>query len=331
MAARFHPTVGVLIFYAVLVTAGFLLVLAGPFGRTGFEAIDAQDEARRLAALARRTRLWVADHDGPLHVTWSPATGGYHGLVVLPQWERSMDDAGPEDHLAVRLILEESVLRNPEREPLPSATLFRLPASSDLVGPRNGRRMALAVDSRLDAETRSTVSVDTVQRPAGHAVATAVRRGWEAFAPPDGTAQPTAWEGRVFAVLTRLLRARICDHPADWSSCHDTVLTLGRGPRAGVYRITLKALGGGVPGAVPFELDVPRPGWELASGTLRALPGADLARSADLYVLPPRNQLETATPDEPGLVVAGYRPGDRVWTTRRWTIDFRTLLEGTEW
>lgn len=331
MAARFHPTVGVLVFYSVLVTAAFLLVLTRPSGRVGFDATDAREEAHRLTALARRTRLWVADYDGPLHVTWSPDGDGYRGLVVLPQWAESLADAKPEGHLEVRLVLEEGLFRNPARRPLTSATLFRRAASTDLVGPRDGRRMALAVDSELAPEARSTVSVDSVRRPAGHAFASAVGLPWRALAVPETTIPPTARDRWTLAVLTRLLRPRICDRPAEGSSCHGTVLTLTRSPRTSVYWITLTALGGFVPGAVSFELDVDRVGLELVHGTLRTRPGADLARPADLFVLPPRSQLEVAGRDDPGLVVAGYRPDDPEWRSRQWTIDFRTLLEGTDW
>ena len=319
-------------FYSVVVTIALLLLLARLPERSAFEAADARREADRLAELVRRTRLWTPVEGRPLHVTWSPAPGGYRGLALLPQWHRAAADAGPEAHLAVRLTFERALLlRNPARSPLPAAILAREPAASDLVDAGSRSRLALAVEGTVAGGPLSVVAVDNVRRPAGKAAADAVGRGWDALMPPGSADPPGVRDVRMLGVLTKLLRGRICRDLAVWSSCHDTSLTLARSPRPGVYRITLSALSETVPGEVPFELRVTPAIWGGARGTLRPLGGADLGLPAQLLVLPPRNRLEVAGPDDPGLVAASYRPGDPRWTERRWTVDLRALLAGTEW
>lgn len=330
-----NPTVGVLVFYSVLVTVALLLVLVRSPESPELTPARVERDVERLAALVRHTRVTAPADDAPVHVTWTPAPGGYRGLVLLPQWRREAADAGAEVHLAVRLTLESpSLLRNPARPPLPSATLHREPAASDLVPPGHPRRLTLVLDPAAEGLAAARVSVDNVEGAAGRAADAAVGRAWAGVAGPAGPAghevPPEPWDLRVLDVLARTLRARICHDPADWSSCRATALTLTRSHEPRVFRGTLTALAG-APGAVPFEVSVKAAGDGLLEGTLRGLPGADLSLPADLLVLPPRGSLDVVSADDPGLVVAGWRPGGRDWETRRWRIDFRVLLEGTDW
>lgn len=328
--AHRNSTLGVLVFYSVLVTAALLLVLArGPQG-PGLTPGQAEREAERLADLVRHTRVEAPGHEGPVHLTWSPAPGGYRGLALLPQWRRDAADAGPEVHLAVRLSLDvPALLRNPARLPLHVATLHREPPASDLMEPGDRRRLSLALDPGGGPGAGSAVAVDNVLGPSGKAADTGVGRAWAGLADP-GPSRLAPQDLRVLAVLERTLRGRICDDLEAWSSCRATALTLARAHRRATYRLTLLDPADAL-GAVSFELRATLDGERLLEGTLRPLPGATLTRPADLFVLPPRGSLDVVTPGDPGLVIARFRPGDPASGERRWRIDFRTLLEGTEW
>lgn len=328
--ARRNPTLGVLVFYSVLATAALLLVLVRGSQGPGLTPGQADREAERLATLVRHTRVEAPGHEGPVHLTWTPAPGGYRALALLPQWLRDAADAGPEVHLALRLTLEHpALLRNPARLPLPSATLHREPPASDLVEPGHPRRLSLVLAPAGGEDSGPVVAVDNVLGPSGRAAATAVGRAWAKLADP-GSSRFEPEELRVLAVLRRTLRGRICDDLAVWSSCRDTALALSRGHGSATYRVTLMDPSG-APEAVPFELRLTSgDGGRPPKGTLRPLPGATLTRPANLFVLPPRGSLDVVTPGDPGLVIARYRPGDPA-SGERWRIDFRTLLEGTEW
>lgn len=332
---RPNPTFRGLVFYAVLVTAALLVVLLRPLPDRGATRMELEKEGRRLAALVQGTSLEAPGTDGTLHVTWSPAPGGYRGLVVRPQWRRDAADAGPEAHLAVRLeIADPALLRSPERIPLPAATLYREPGASDLVPRKQPGRLILRVDPAVGktggeaAVDGSEVAVDNVLRSSQGMAATAVGRGWSGLA-AGGPSRIGPRELRALDLLRRILRVRICDDPAVWSTCRSTALTIAPGPRAATYRVTLTPLG--APGAVAFELEVTAGRARPKRGTLRPLPGASLALAADLFVTPPKSSLEVVSAHDPGLVVAGWRPGDQAWESRRWTIDFEALLAGSGW
>lgn len=330
MSLRRNPTFGVLIFYSVVVSGALLLVLTRGPRSPGLTPAESAAEMARLAALAHHTRVETPDGDGPVHVTWSPAADGYRGLALLPQWRLDVADAGPEAHLAVRLDVEDGTrLRNPGRPPLAAAALYRVPAASDLVAPDAPRRLVVRVAPVAGGGEAAVVTVDNVAGPAGAAAGTAVGWAWAEWV-PGAWPGPEAGELRTLATLARLVRARICADPEEWSSCRATSLTLGRGARPEVLRIDLAPLGEDA-GAVPFELELATEDGVLATGVLRPLPGATLQLPADLYVRPPRSRQEVATPADPGLVVVSYRPGDPAWAGKRWAIDFRTLLQGAKW
>ena len=224
------------------------------------------DEARLRGLLAR---LWIeAD---------SAAEPGspVNGVVVGPT--RSGDFAGvayrtgaggEESLLAFAANPEEtSLLRNPERLPLPSVSLARIPSASDLVTGGSGAAYRLLLDPTLavgDPDPAALLAIDNVSGAAGVSADAKPGRGLLLLLDPCHDRFVEA-DAQVFQLLRRLVRGE-----ARGAASFEAAVYRAEAP--GRFRIDLypHAADGRSLGRLAAELDIERtPDGRIWTGLLR--------------------------------------------------------------
>jgi hypothetical protein len=334
---RTGPGRGALGFYAVLLTAAFLLLVHRLYSAHLLTSSDVVAYEGQLDGLRRRTRVVHLGDEDRVHLAWTLANrcGAYRGLALLTQWRRGLTDGEPETHLAFRLEVEPAGLpRNPRRGRLPVARLVRDDPASDLVPRGHPRRLEVQVE-RGDGGERPPLAIDNLAPPRGAALASAAARRL-GFAVARHC-KPDALDVAVLTLLARTLRARLCaDLDAAEPQCLDTAVALYPDVHRGTYRVDLAALAAqGRPepdvGRLRLRLrlsvtleDRPR------RGSLALLSETDLRLPAQVFVTAPKGAGADLSPDDPGLVVLRWDPASRALHGNR-EIDFAALLSETNW
>jgi hypothetical protein len=319
----------VLAFFASVVgTAFFLLAVARGPGEATSPGQVAGDAAR-LAELVRGTRLAAPGGSDPTQVTYTfgEGCGSYVGLALIAPRIRRSEDAGEETHLWFRAVpTAAQLLRNPDRPPLPAIALVRSDPASDLVPPGHPRRLFVSF-----SDGRTSARLGNLSGRADLAAGSVLGRGLAALTSlgPCGSSPDDVL---TFAVLARLIRARLCGADGEESPCPPSGVTIYRDSRPFHYRIDVRPLGD-EPGLAAFALELRRgPAGEMVDGTIRHLPRRSrLAQPVALALLPPRPSGGPGSPGGPAapeLVIDPLAGGP---SAAALSVDFRQLLAGSAW
>lgn len=354
------PWSAVLTFVAVGLAVSLLLVV---IRRPPLTVEEVMRNGGQLADLAARTTVLAPASEAATQVTYTfdGPCGDVLGLALLNQWTRQNEAAPPEAQLWFSLQVREGRWsRGPELPPMPAVSLIRHDEASDLVaageggsGPGGGgppAAGAMAVAFRAEAGEGPEPGASAPGAAAG-AASDAGAPGdlvLDNLSDPEGTPfdqvhglapAPTLAsvhckfddrDLRLFALLARVLRARICDAPEEVPSrCYDTSVAIYRAAPGGRYWIELRGRGEdlgmlAVLLDVTFDRGVP---WRGRARIIRQR--SNPRRAADLFFVHPRAPGTHLTPADPGFRHLAYRPpwppGGRV------EVDFAALLGDTAW
>ena len=317
-----------LIFFSVLLTAAFLMVVASRPPLTGGEVLR---NARQLETLAAWTSLDLADPaaTGQITYTFGSRCGQIRGLASIAQWDRTGQPTRPETHLWFSLGRDETRwFRNPSRKPLASAVALRNELNSDLATRQSPDRLSITIEPDQESPLLGgLLQLDNLQGAAAITTSRTSNRKLNAVVRPVHC-HFTEKDVELLGLLAKVLRGRMCagDEP-----CDPVALTLFRSPKGGEYRIDLRALGK-ARGVFPITLKVTRWHEGPRAATLRARwDEITLDRAASLFVAAPRPRGAMLSPQDPGVLELRYEPGRPEASSLAGRIDFDLLLGTTAW
>lgn len=324
------PLTGVLAFLAVVLAIANILLLASREPVGGVLRAHRDEDAFRLAGLTARSHPHT-EADGAVQVTFTfgDRCGSPLGLALIGQIGRLNQPVEAETQLWFSLAPSSVPPRRPADAPLPAVTVTRQDLVSDLVAPGAAPRLELEISDLGTSKPAAQWSlfIDNLQEPEGRSSATAPAASLDRMV-RGGHCNFRDRDLATFALLARILRARICDDLTQAGSrCYDSALTIFRDVLPDTYRIDLRTLGQDH-GLLHFGLEILRDAsGHPAQAVYRVQPHSTLAKSANLFFTHPRPRGELLLSSDPGFDGLRYLPALTPEQLLDRRVDLAMLLE----
>ncbi len=328
------PGVAALIFLAAILVVANLLLLATRRPAGVLHPRERENDAFRLAGLTARTHI-SSDAPGALQVTYAvrDRCGSPLGLAVLGQITRDNRRTSPETQLWFSLSAGVRAPRDPSEMLRDVVVAVRDPLASDLVPDGEGNALFLELsDQGIPAVADApALRIDNLVGP--HASPSAAAHRPSLGRMVQGLhCRFTLEDLRTFELLTRILRARVCDDlRITGSPCYDTALTIFRNLHLDTYRLDLRTLGE-PHGLLHLSLELERdPSGKPTAAVYRLLPHTSLEKTANLFFTHPRPADELLLAEDPGFTALRYLPPITPEQQLEQRVDLKSLLGRTAW